>query len=65
MSDAIPAVTTTARWSLAANSVWTNITDMYVGNFSLNNSLTISNGGSGLQRIWLSGAGHRQLTATA
>jgi len=28
-----------------SHSVWTNITDMYVGDFSLNNSLTISNGG--------------------
>jgi len=27
------------------HSVWTNVTDMYVGDFSLNNSLTISNGG--------------------
>ena len=27
------------------HSVWTNITDMYVGDFSLNNSLMISNGG--------------------
>ena len=28
------------------HSVWTNLTDMYVGKFSLNNRLTISNGGS-------------------
>jgi T5SS/PEP-CTERM-associated repeat protein len=27
------------------HSAWTNITDMYVGDFSLNNSLMISNGG--------------------
>jgi T5SS/PEP-CTERM-associated repeat protein len=30
---------------VGANSVWTNSSDMYVGNFSVGNSLVISNGG--------------------
>ena len=33
-----------------ANSVWTNSADLYVGDFSMGNSLVISNGGRVCQR---------------